>query len=131
VVKVANSYWPGLFHTYEHPEIPPSTNSLERFFGSSKRSLRSITGCSSTAGGKMESCGEFLIGAQDLTRTIPKTELDQLLYDVSDADFASSKRQLNELREPARERRSIRRRLQDFLARTLREWRGQAARRPP
>ncbi len=131
VVKVANSHWPGLFHTYDHPEIPSTTTALEGFFGASKRALRSTTGCASTAGGKMQSCGEFAIGAQALTRTMSKTELDRHLTDVSDAAFAASKQRLQRLREPARERRSIQRRLEGFLARTLGEWLGRHSAQGP
>ncbi len=131
LVKLANSYWPGLFHTYDHPEIPGTTNALEGFFGSSKRSLRSTTGHSSTAGGKMQSCGEFAIAAQALARTMPKAELDRHLNDVSDAAFAASKQQLQHIREPARERRSIQRDLNAFLGRTLSEWLGPPSARGP
>ena len=131
LVKLANSYWPGLFHTYDHPEIPRTTNALEGFFGSSKRSLRSTTGRSSTAGGKMQSCGEFAIGAQALMRTLSKAELDQHLNAVPDAAFVASKQQLLRFWEPSRERRSIQRRLDVFLGRTLAEWLGQHAVRGP
>jgi len=131
LVKLANSYWPGLFHAYDHPEIPRTTNAMEGFFGSSKRSLRSTTGRSSTAGGKMQSCGEFAIGAQALTRTLSKAELDQHLTAVPDAAFVASKQHLLRLGEPSRERRSIQRRLDVFLGRTLAAWLGQHAVRGP
>ena len=131
LVKLANSYWPGLFHAYDHPEIPRTTNAMEGFFGSSKRSLRSTTGRSSTAGGKMQSCGEFAIGAQALMRTMSKAELDQHLNAVPDAAFVASKQQLLRLCGPSRERRSIQRRLDVFLSRTLAEWLGQHPSRGP
>lgn len=35
VVALSNRYWPGLFHTYDHPQIPNTTTGLEGFFGSS------------------------------------------------------------------------------------------------
>ena len=123
LVGVSNRYWPGLFHAYDHPEIPRTSNALEGFFGSSKRAMRSTTGCSSTSGGKMQSCGEVVIRVQALTRTMPKSEVDLLLGQVSDAAFAASKRQLRDLREPARQRRSFQRRPSRFLGRVLREWR--------
>jgi hypothetical protein len=122
LVKVSTSYWPGLFHTYDHPEIPRTTNALERFFGTSKHALRCTTGRSSTAGGPMQSCGEVVIGVQALTAAMTKSELDEHLTAVSADAFASSKRHLRLRGQPARERRSIQRRLTDFLDRTLRAW---------
>jgi hypothetical protein len=131
LVKLANSYWPGLFHTYDHPEIPSTTNGIEGFFGSSKRSLRSTTGRSSTAGGKMQSSGEFAIAAQALMGTMPKAELDEQLNAVSDADFAASKTQLLGIQEPARRRRGVQRRPKALLERTLDAWLGQSSARGP
>lgn len=125
VVKVSESYWPGLFHAYDHPQIPRTSNGIEALFGSSKRSLRSTSGRASTAGGKMESCGEFVIGAQALTGLMPKAEIEQRLMAVPDAAFEASKRQLLRIREPARERRSIQRRLTEFLDHTLTAWLGE------
>jgi len=122
LVKLADRYWPGLFYTYDHPEIPRTSNSIEGFFGSTKRSIRSTTGRASTAGGKMESCGELAVQAQALTRILPKAELEQQLNAVSDTAFVAGKQHLLRIREPARERRSIQRRLEPFLDRTLAQW---------
>jgi len=131
LLKLANSYWPGLFHAYDHPEIPRTTNALEGFFGSSKRSLRSTTGRSSTAGGKMQSCGEFAIGAQALMRTMSKAELEQHLNAVPDTAFVASKQHLLRLCEPSRERRSIQRDLGAYLDHTLADWLGENSSRGP
>ena len=122
LVKVTDSYWPGLFHTYDHAKIPRTTNSIEGFFGSTKHSVRSTSGRTSTAGGKMESCGEFVVQAQALTRIMPRAELEPHLNAVPDTAFVAAKRQLLRIREPARQRRSIQRRLVDFLDRTLATW---------
>jgi hypothetical protein len=129
--KLATSYWPGLFHTYDHPEIPATTNALEGLFGSSKRALRATTGRASTAGGKMQSCGEVALAAQCLTRTLAKVELDRHLNAVSDTAFAASKQRLRRLAEPARERRSIQRDLGAYLDRTLAAWLGENPARGP
>jgi len=131
LVQVAHRYWAGLFHTYDHAEIPATTNALEGFFGASKRSLRSTTGRASTAGGKMQTCGEFAIAAQGLTRTLSKAELALHLNAVPDAAFAASKTQLRRLSEPARERRSIQRDLGAYLDRTLTDWLGATTARGP
>lgn len=122
LVDVADRYWSGLFHTYDHPEIPRTSNDIEGFFGSAKHSLRSITGRSSTAGGKMETCAELLLLAMALTHFMPKAELEQRIKAVPDAIFVAGKRELLRIREPARERRSIQRDLPAFLDRTLGQW---------
>jgi len=115
LVKVADSYWSGLFQTYDHPEVPRTTNAIEGFFGSTKAGIRSRTGRASTTGSKMDSCGEFFIEAQALTMTTPIADLKQRLQNVPDEDFVVSKRDLGRIREPARERRHIQRRLGVFL----------------
>ena len=122
LVKVYKSYKTGLFHTYDHPEIPRTSNSIEGFFGSTKRSLRSTTGRASTAGGKMESCPDFVVQAQALTQLMPRAGLEQHLNAVPDSSFVNGKRELLRAREPARERRSIKRRPGDFLDRILAAW---------
>ena len=123
LIKTADSYWDGLFHTYDHPKIPRTTNSIEGFFGSSKHSLRSTSGRRSTAGGKMESSGELVVQVQTLVGIMTKPDFEQRLGEVSASDFAASKSRLRRLREPARERRSIQRNPAAFLARTLETWR--------
>ncbi|MGH9669972.1 MAG: hypothetical protein ACRD3A_07680 [Terriglobales bacterium] len=122
VRKVADSHWSGLFHSYDHPEIPRTSNGIEGFFGSTKQAIRSRSGRSSTAGGKLETCGEFAVSAQALSHVLSKSELEQHVDDTTDAAFEASKRQLRRIREPARERRSFQRRPQQFLERTLRDW---------
>jgi hypothetical protein len=131
LVKLAHRYWAGLFHTYDHAEIPATTNALEGVFGASKRALRATTGRASTAGGKMQSCGEFAIAAQCLTQRMAKVELDPFLIAVPDAAFATSKKHLRRLAEPARERRSIQRDLGVYLDRTLADWLGEHSARGP
>jgi len=31
--KVTTSYWPGLFHCYDHADLPRTNNELEQYFG--------------------------------------------------------------------------------------------------
>jgi hypothetical protein len=42
--KVTASYWPGLFHCYDGPDLPRTNNDLEHFFGSARYHERRATG---------------------------------------------------------------------------------------
>jgi hypothetical protein len=122
LVRKSDSYWPGLFHTYDHPLLPPTTNGLEGFFGSSKQAIRRTTGRMSTAGGKLQSCGEALIRVSALHQALAPTELKERLSQVPPHTYQEAKRRLRQLQRPARERRSIQRDLDAYLQRSLNAW---------
>jgi hypothetical protein len=42
--KVTMNYWRGLFHCYEHPELPRTNNDLEQYFGVARHHERRATG---------------------------------------------------------------------------------------
>jgi hypothetical protein len=42
--KVTASYWPGLFHCYDVPDLPPTNNALEQYFGSARYHERRASG---------------------------------------------------------------------------------------
>ncbi len=42
--KVTMNYWRGLFHCYDHPEIPRTNNDLEQYFGAARHHERRATG---------------------------------------------------------------------------------------
>jgi hypothetical protein len=42
--KVTRSYWPGLFHCYATPGVPPTNNDLEHCFGAARHHERRATG---------------------------------------------------------------------------------------
>jgi hypothetical protein len=42
--KVTTSYWPGLFHCYDHANLPRTNNELEQYFGSARYHERRATG---------------------------------------------------------------------------------------
>ena len=124
VVKVANSYWPGLFHAYDHPQIPRTSNTLEGFLGSIKHEIRTTTGRASTVGSTMDSYGELAVQVKALVHVLPKEELKQRIADVTDDALKVAKKKLAEIHEPARERRSIVRRPEAFLERVVSKWFG-------
>lgn len=43
-LKVTDSYWPGLFHCYDVPDLPGTNNDLEQLFGSTRHHERRCTG---------------------------------------------------------------------------------------
>jgi hypothetical protein len=43
-LKVTRSYWPGLFHCYDTPDLPRTNNDLEQFFGRHRYHERRTTG---------------------------------------------------------------------------------------
>jgi len=43
-LKVTRSYWPGLFHCYEVPDLPRTNNDLEQCFGAHRYHERRTTG---------------------------------------------------------------------------------------
>lgn len=122
LVKKSASYWPGLFHTYDLPLLPPTSNSLEGFFGGSKHAARRTTGRMSTAGGKLESCGEAIIRTTALHQALDPTALKERLSQVPPHAYQEAKRRLRNLQEPARVRRSIQRNLERYLERALAAW---------
>ena len=42
--KVTRSYWRGLFHCYDRPEVPRTNNDLEQYFGTARHHERRATG---------------------------------------------------------------------------------------
>jgi hypothetical protein len=43
-LKVTRSFWPGLFHSYDHPDLPRTDNDLEQVFGAYRHHERRVTG---------------------------------------------------------------------------------------
>jgi len=43
-LKVTKSYWAGLFHCYDVPDLPRTDNALEQLFGSTRHHERRCTG---------------------------------------------------------------------------------------
>jgi hypothetical protein len=42
--KVSHSYWRGLFHCYDMPQVPRTNNDLEQYFGKARHHERRATG---------------------------------------------------------------------------------------
>jgi hypothetical protein len=42
--KITASYWPALFHCYDHADLPRTNNALEQYFGSARHHERRASG---------------------------------------------------------------------------------------
>ena len=124
VGAVTKRYNKGLYHCYDDPRIPQTSNQLEGKHGVGKRHNRKVTGRSSTSGGPMETAGEFHAVALDAVHR--KTVSRAALAAVSDAEYSASRETLRVLGERSRRYRSIQRDPQKNLDRIVREFEGAA-----
>lgn len=122
VITVTESYWNGLFQCYENPLIPKTSGEIESEFGSIKRSIRRTTGRKSTAGGVMESVGEFVFKAKSLLKNV--NDLANKILTISYESYKKSMNALKKLQEPARSRRSFLRNPISYLENALHSWFG-------
>jgi hypothetical protein len=78
--KVTRSYWPGLFHCYDTPDLPRTDNDLEQLFGSHRYHERRASGR------KMASPGLVVRGSVRL----PSAVATRLRGEVRGEDLAPS-----------------------------------------
>jgi hypothetical protein len=120
VVGVTLRFWEGLFHCYDQIPLPSTNNSLEGLFGAIKRQQRKVTGRSSTAGGPLETCAAYVLGAWSVTNT--HSDLVSLLEGTNSKDLALARERLEELAHPAKRKRSIARDPDRYLSGLLKNW---------
>ncbi len=120
--KVTRSYAKGLFHCYDDPRIPHTSNALESVNGSGKMNLRRCAGRASTANGPGSSSGRAHMYAVALHRTMPTEELENILCEYSVQDYLKSKEILRDARHPAAQRRSFLRHPIESLKRIVASW---------
>jgi hypothetical protein len=120
VVKIADRFWPGLFHTYDIIGLPRTNNDIERLFGAVKRQDRKSTGRKSTAGGPLETCAEFVL--ESWSSLMQRPTVKERLRDVSPQALQKARKDLEQLAEPARNRRSIQRDPEDHLESAMQAW---------
>lgn len=112
-IKVSRSYWPGLFHCYDDPDLPRTNNDLERQFGSFRRHERRITG-RKTASPAMVHRGQARLLAQAATRRHPYAAVDLATTDRQ--AWRELRAQLDARRSARRWRTRFRRNPTAFLA---------------
>jgi hypothetical protein len=120
VGKIADRFWPGLFHTFDIAGLPRTNNDTERLFGAVKRQERKSTGRKSTAGGPLETCAEFVL--ESWSSLMQRPAVKERLRDVSPQALQQARKDLEQLAEPARNRRSIQREPEDHLESAMQEW---------
>ena len=111
-LKVSGSYWPGLFHCYDIPELPRTNNDLEQFFGRHRHHHRRATGRGS-ASPSLVLRGSAQLIAQAATRQRVCTARDLARGDVT--AWRALRRQLEERRAQRVRRTRFRRDPHAFL----------------
>lgn len=118
--RLAERYWPGLFHCYDVAGLPATNNDLESFFGALKRQQRRVTGKTATSGGPIETCASYVLAAWNTVQRHP--DLVALLQDIPEQEIEEAKERLQELAEPAKLKRSIARDADTYLGDLLAGW---------
>lgn len=122
VQKVTKSYARGLFHCYDDPRIPHTSNDIENLNGLGKHNLRRCAGRSSTANGPGSSCGRAYMFAVALNACLPPADLNVMLQQVPLGQYREARAMLDEIRAPAARRRSMLRDPDKHLAAILERW---------
>lgn len=102
-LKVTRSYWSGLFHCYDVPDLPRTNNDLEHLFGQHRYLERRITG-RKVASASLVIRGAVRIVAAVMTRLRTFSADDLVPHSITDWQFLRT-----EL-EAARHKRILQRR---------------------
>jgi len=118
-VKVSRSYWPGLFHCYDDPDLPRTNNALEQQFGSYRWHERRITG-RKVASPAMVQRGQVRILAATATRSRRFSARDLVARDYR--AWSTLRAELDARRAQQKQRTRFRRNPQAFLAKLERQF---------
>jgi hypothetical protein len=111
--KVTDSYWPGLFHCYDAPDLPRTNNDLEHFFGAARYRERRATGR------RMASPGTVVRGAVRLVTAVaasPDALGPDQLRPTDPAAWRALRRQLDHRHDARRAQLRFRRDPDAYLA---------------
>jgi len=122
VQKVTRSYAKGLFHCYDDPRIPQTTNGLENINGLGKQNLRRCGGRKSTANGPGSSYGRAYMFGVVLNACLTQAEIDALLQEVTREQYREARDLIDQIHAPAARRRAMLRDPDKYLAGILERW---------
>ena len=118
MVKIAQSFWDGLFYTYGDSRIPKTNNDMESLIGFFKVGQRRITG--------RRSCQSFVVRWGSLFVLVDfGADQEQILRTVRSIPYSMFRRRREEFLErdeKHRKRYRIRRNLASFLASLEKRW---------
>ncbi len=112
-LKVTRSYWSGLFHCYDVPDLPRTNNDLEHLFGQHRYLERRITG-RKVASAALVIRGSVRIIAAVMTRLRPFTA--QELVPPSIMAWRTLRSELDAARQQRTLQRRFRQNPDDYLA---------------
>jgi hypothetical protein len=124
VAGVAERYGRQLFHCYDDPRIPSTTNDLEGFFGNCKSHIRAALGAASTTNSIAQNLGADYLEALLFAKTQSPRELLAAIDTISGEDYQTARRLIELNEQPARLRRSRRRDPERHLQALLERWHG-------
>jgi len=123
LAKRTRRYGEHLFHCFDDPRIPSTTNDLERFFCVSKQTLRHALGCGSTTNSVLTNLGPDTLVALQHVRQVGVPTASEIAA-LSPSDFLDSRARLARHEEPATKRRSFVRNLTRRLDELRKAWLG-------
>ncbi len=90
--KVSRSYWPGLFHCYDHPDIPRTNNEMESLFRDTQRRLLRTTGQKGRTRRILHRSGAWELMARLSTEATSLAELRQ----IAPGDVANERQRMRQ-----------------------------------
>lgn len=121
LMRKTASYAPGLFHCYDDPRIPRTTNGVEGLNGQGKRHVRKVTGRKDTSGGEAQTAGPQMMQGVNLSSALPREKLRARLASVSPEEYRAARRRMEGQHEPTRKYRSYQRAPEAYLGAVLEE----------
>jgi len=111
--KVTTSYWSGLFHCYDHTDLPRTNNELEQYFGSARYHERRATGRKCASPGLVVR-GAVRVVASVASRLHCFNDADLRLTDAT--RWRTLRKELNARHEARRKQHRFRKSPESYLA---------------